>query len=173
MDISQISEQLTETPNQFPGCCLALSAPFLNALITLLPKLPHYTLSIGSGSGLLEGLITYRDADTVVEGVEVNSSVNRFVPEEAMHVVGGAWGLCPRAKDAAAWMFVYPRDPRLVAKYLDQYGDGAVEVVLWLGPAYDWADYEVCFVGSAFSEIGVLEGIGLAPYEAALLARRP
>ncbi|KAJ5225057.1 hypothetical protein N7468_006282 [Penicillium chermesinum] len=173
MDISQISEQLTETPNQFPGCCLRSLAPFLNALITLLPKLPHYTLSIGSGSGLLEGLITYRDADTVVEGVEVNSSVNRFVPEEAMHVVGGAWGLCPRAKDAAAWMFVYPRDPRLVAKYLDQYGDGAVEVVLWLRAGIRLGGLRGVFCWVGVSEIRVLEGIGLAPYEAALLARRP
>lgn len=102
----------------------------------------------------------------------MQSAVNRFLPEERMHTVAGGWGLCARARDAAAWMFVYPRDPALVSKYLDQFADGAVERVLWLGPRYDWADYEGCFAGSVFSQVEILEDIGVAGYECAVLARR-
>lgn len=170
MNISSISDQLNGQYRQFPGCCLALSTPLLNALINLLPEQPNFTLSIGSGTGLLESLITYRDGKTLVEGVEIGSTVNRYITEESMHVVTGGWGLCPRARDAAAWMFVYPRDPGLISKYIDQYPE-SVEIIIWLGPKNDWADYEPVFSRSLFSELQVLEA-GLAPYETAVVARK-
>lgn len=170
MNISSISNQINGQYRQFPGCCLALSTPLLNALINLLPEQPNFTLSIGSGTGLLESLITYRDGKTLVEGVEIGSTVNRYITEESMHVVTGGWGLCPRARDAAAWMFVYPRDPGLISKYIEQYPE-SVETIIWLGPKNDWADYEPVFSRSLFSELQVLEA-GLAPYEAAVVARK-
>lgn len=88
-----------------------------------------------------------------------------------MHVAGGAWDLYARAQQAAAWMFVYPRDPRLVSRYIERYAAENVEVVVWLGPRVDWVDYEACFRGSVFSDVRVLKA-GLEPYEIAVVARR-
>lgn len=89
-----------------------------------------------------------------------------------MHVAAGAWDLYSRAKQAAAWMFVYPREPKLVARYIEIYGDEGVESIVWLGPRVDWVDYEPVFRESAFDEVQVLEEVGLAPYEIAVVARR-
>ena len=104
--------------------------------------------------------------------MEVDSSINRYIAEEDMNVVGGGWGLYPSAQQAKAWMFVYPRDPKLITKYIDSYGDQAVEMIVWLGPRVDWPDYEPCFCKSTFSELSVLDNIGLTPYETAVVARR-
>jgi hypothetical protein len=89
-----------------------------------------------------------------------------------MHVAAGAWDLYSRAKQAKAWMFVYPREPKLVARYIEMYGGGNVEVIVWLGPRVDWVDYEPVFRESLFDEVQVLEDVGLAPYETAVVARR-
>ncbi|KAJ5176091.1 uncharacterized protein N7482_001968 [Penicillium canariense] len=153
MDISQISSQLSSSPKRFSDCCLAISNTFVTNLIHLLPKKPAFTLSIGSGSGLLEALLTRTNATISVEGVEVASTVNHYIAEEDMHVTGGAWDLHSRAQQAAAWMFVYPRQPRLITKYIEAYGDESIDMIVWLGPKS-------------------LEDVGLAPYETAVVARR-
>lgn len=142
-------------------------------MISLLPKKPGFTLSVGSGSGLLEGLIAHNDHRLSAQGVEVTSTVNRYVAEEDMHVVSGGWGLCSNAQHAAAWMFVYPRDPNLITKYIDTYGDDAVEMIVWLGPRVDWADYEPCFRHSSFYDLSFPENVGLTPYETVVVARKP
>lgn len=172
MDLSQISSHLSSSPTRFPDCCLSISSTLLITLTNLLPKKPSFTLSIGSGSGLLEALLTHSNASISVEGVEVASTVNRYIAEEDMHLAAGAWDLYARAQQATAWMFVYPRDPRLVSRYIERYGPENVEVVVWLGPRVDWVDYEACFRGSAFSDVRVLEKAGLEPYEIAVVARR-
>lgn len=115
----------------------------------------------------------HNDENLSVQGVEVASTVNRYIAEEDMHVVGGGWGLCPSAQRAAAWMFVYPRDPRLVTKYIEAYGHDSVELIVWLGPRVDWADYVPCFRQSAFSDLTFPEDTGLAPYETMVVARKP
>lgn len=115
----------------------------------------------------------HNDENLSVQGVEVASTVNRYIAEEDMHVVGGGWGLCPSAQQAAAWMFVYPRDPRLVTKYIETYGHDSVELIVWLGPRVDWADYVPCFRQSAFSDLTFPEDTGLAPYETMVVARKP
>ena len=171
MDLSQILSHLSSSPTRFPDCCLSISNTLLTTLTTLLPKKPAFTLSIGSGPGLLEALLTHSNASISVEGVEVASTVNRYIAEEDMHVAGGAWDLYARAQQAAAWMFVYPRDPRLVSRYIERYAAENVEVVVWLGPRVDWVDYEACFRGSVFSDVRVLKA-GLEPYEIAVVARR-
>ncbi|KAJ5703440.1 hypothetical protein N7493_011829 [Penicillium malachiteum] len=170
MDITQIANQLSSSPTRFPDCCLAISSNLISSMVALLPKEPAFTLSIGSGSGLLESLLGYQNGVSV-QGVEVGSSVNRYLAEEDMHVVTGAWGLYSFAQQATAWMFVYPRDPKLVTKYIDTYGDDAVELIVWLGPRVDWPDYEPCFRQSSFSELS-FPGIGLTPYEVAVVARK-
>lgn len=172
MDISQHQQHLSSTPTRFSDCCLAISSTLIAYLISVLPKKPGFTLSIGSGSGLLEGLIARNDDHLSVQGVEVSSTVNRYIAEEDMQVVGGGWGLCSSAQHAAAWMFVYPRDPRLITKYIDTYGDDSVELIVWLGPRLDWADYEPCFRQSSFSDLTFPEDIGITPYETMAVARK-
>ncbi|KAJ5899688.1 hypothetical protein N7495_004432 [Penicillium taxi] len=169
MSLSEISAQLSESPKRFPDCCFGISTTFIKILCSILPQCPGFTLSVGSGSGLLEGLIAFSDKNISVQGVEVDSSINRYIDEEAMHVVGGGWGLSSYAKQAKAWMFVYPRDPKLISKYIDLYG-GHVELIVWLGPKVDWPDYEPCFLNSSFW-VEVLDA-GLTPYETAVVVRR-
>ncbi|KAL4880199.1 hypothetical protein BJY04DRAFT_81958 [Aspergillus karnatakaensis] len=161
MDISQVSANLSSSPRAFPNCCLSISTTLLAHLHALLPKLPSFTLSIGSGSGLLEALVTTRHLDVLIEGVEVNSSVNIYLAEQAMNSVSGTWDLLPRAAEAKAWMFVYPREPKLVTKYIERYGDG-LGMIIWLGPRADWADYEGCFGGF---HVGLPENVGVADFE--------
>ncbi|KAL5356110.1 hypothetical protein BJX96DRAFT_171301 [Aspergillus floccosus] len=172
MDISTILDRLSTSPQMFSNCCVAISSTLISNLTSILPQKPGFTISIGSGSGLLEALITHCHPNVRVEGVEVNSSVNRYLPEEDIHVVGGTWGLHSRVSQAQAWMFVYPREPKLVNKYLDTYGDQIVGIIVWLGPRVDWADYEPCFRESPFSKMSFSEDVGLAPYEMLVVMRR-
>ncbi|KAE8386859.1 hypothetical protein BDV23DRAFT_186854 [Aspergillus alliaceus] len=164
--MAELPTNLTTTPQAFPTCCLSISITLLTTLSTLLPTKPSLTLSIGSGTGLLEALLTHHYPSLQIEGVEVSSSINRYIPEQDMHVVTGTWDLLhERAPDATAWMFVYPRDPRLVERYIEMYGMGKVEVILWLGPRADWGDYVRCFAGGFGVERVVgIEG-GLAGFE--------
>ncbi|KAL2824132.1 hypothetical protein BDW59DRAFT_147881 [Aspergillus cavernicola] len=170
-DIPQISTRLPPSPTAFPNCCLSLSTTLITHLSSLLPPAPNHTLSIGSGSGLLEALITHRHPNVSIQGVEVNSSVNLYLAEQSMNVVGGTWDLYSRAGQARAWMFVYPRDPRLVRRYFERYGNG-VQAVLWLGPRADWEDYEGCFRGE-FGELEFCESVdvGLAEFEMLVVGR--
>ncbi|KAJ5351812.1 hypothetical protein N7452_000786 [Penicillium brevicompactum] len=173
MEISHISSKLSPSPTRFPDCCLGISSTFLDHIISLLPRKPSFTVSVGSGSGLLEALITDRDENVSVHGVEIGSTVNRYIAEEDMHVVTGGWGLCPAAQQASAWIFVYPRDPKLVKKYIDTYGNQSIDLIVWLGPRVDWADYEAQFAQSSFSSLAFPDDIGLTPYELMAVARKP
>lgn len=171
MDIDQISNQLSESPQRFPGCCLGISSTLITYLVSILPKKPTFTVSIGSGSGLLEALIVNHD-NVSVQGVEIASNVNRYIAEEDMNVVIGSWDLCSAAQEASAWMFVYPRDPNLIKKYIDTYAAHSLNTVLWLGPRVDWPDYESRFRQSSFSELVFPEDIGLTPYEMVVVAKK-
>ncbi|KAK1145555.1 hypothetical protein N8T08_004113 [Aspergillus melleus] len=174
MDISETFTQLSPTPTAFPNCCLSISTTLLSHLASLLPQTPSFTISIGSGSGLLEALLSLQHPDVSIEGVEVNSTVNRYIPEQHMNIVHGTWDLHPRVKDAAAWMFVYPREPNLVSRYLNEFVGGQAKVIVWLGPRADWADYEPCFRGSAvFADVQVQEDVGLAEFETQSLIKAP
>lgn len=102
----------------------------------------------------------------------MNSSVNRYISEKEMNVVGGTWDLHPRSSQASAWMFVYPREPKLITKYIDTYCGNGVEMIIWLGPKADWPDYEPCFCNSVFSNLSFPEGRGLTPYEILAIARK-
>lgn len=172
MAIPQISTQLSPSPKAFPTCCLSISSTLTSRLASLLPPKPSFTVSIGSGSGLLEALISHRHPDISVEGVEVKSAVNRYISEPDMHVVNGTWDLHPRVGEAQAWMFVYPRQPKLVSKYLERFGNGAVYVIVWLGPKVDWVDYESCFRGSVFEEVEIPDNSGVAEFEMLVILRK-
>ncbi|OOF89908.1 hypothetical protein ASPCADRAFT_212396 [Aspergillus carbonarius ITEM 5010] len=173
MDIASISSQLSPSPKAFPDCCLDISSTLTAYLAGLLPSTPAFTISVGCGSGLLEALIAYRHPNTHIIGVEVALSVNRYLSEPDIDVVSGTWDLYSRAAQATAWMFVYPREPKLVTKYLETYGHGSVQLIVWLGPRADWADYEPCFRNSSFSvSLPDDDDVGLMGYEMLAIMRR-
>ncbi|KAI0418214.1 hypothetical protein F5X98DRAFT_122761 [Xylaria grammica] len=103
-------------------------------------------LSVGSGTGLLEELLhAYLNQHPPtpsaisssipwrVEGVEVNPAVNVHLPEDRINHVAGTWAVLEsQARDAAALLFVYPRDGALVRRYVDAFmrpagNDGGVD----------------------------------------------
>ncbi|CAG7958461.1 unnamed protein product [Penicillium olsonii] len=172
MNISQLSNQLSTEPHRFPDCCLGVSSTLIDHITSILPKKPAFTVSVGSGSGLLEALIVNRHDNVSVHGVEIGSTVNRYIAEEDMHVVTGGWGLCPAAQQASAWLFVYPRDPKLIKKYIDVYGHQSIDLIIWFGPRVDWPDYEPQFAQSSFAELTFPDDVGMTPYELMAVARR-
>ncbi|EAT86622.1 hypothetical protein SNOG_05558 [Parastagonospora nodorum SN15] len=136
---------LTNAPKAFPGCCLALSAPLIEYIHSLLPPAPALTLSIGSGFGLLEAHVLAVSQPPRLLGVEVEKSPNQYLPAANHRLVHGTRFLEPLAAEAATWLFVYPRRVGLVNEYLHEYGQGIVETIIWIGPQADWADYIQCF----------------------------
>ncbi|KAL2350991.1 hypothetical protein BJ546DRAFT_368540 [Cryomyces antarcticus] len=162
MDFSTLSGG----PLHYPDCCLGLSRKLIETLLTRLPRRPALVLSIGSGSGLLEATIQQASSnDTTIDGVEVSRGINRHLPEEQMHYVSGTWDLSPETAIASAWMFVYPREPKLLVRYLDHFGGEAVKMVVWLGPRADWPAFETVLRDAKFGTLDVVEDCGLTPYE--------
>ncbi|KAH6659181.1 hypothetical protein BKA67DRAFT_652430 [Truncatella angustata] len=182
--------QVNKEPIRHPDCCLSLSSTLLDKLtITLIrvgAEAGRLVLSIGSGSGLLEALLlekwsTSAGAILSIEGIEVQQSVstslNKFLPEQHHSSVKGTWDLSPRAADASALMFVYPRNPDLVSGYLQSYAlstDAALDTVIYLGPKCDWAEFEQCFSGLNGWSTNVVpdEESGLLEYEMLAVAER-
>ncbi|THX57611.1 hypothetical protein D6D06_03616 [Aureobasidium pullulans] len=159
-------------PRHHPDCCMAISQPLLHTLSNLLPNGPAISvLSIGSGTGLLESLLSEMlDDSHDVCGVEVSPNVNKYLPEENMFFVGGTWDLCTQAGRSKVWMFTYPRDPKLIVRYLDIYDHAGLSKLIWLGPKMDWQDYEGVFASSRFSNLTILEDCGMASYEMVVVA---
>lgn len=138
---------LSEKAAVYSGCCLALSAPLLDHLGTLLPRAPSLILSIGSGYGLLEAYLIAEPHLLHVVGVEVAPSSNKHLRTANHRTVHGTRSLEPLAAEAAAWLFVYPRRVGLVNEYLAQHHGAKLETILWIGPVLDWNDYQSCFAG--------------------------
>ncbi|EKG17087.1 hypothetical protein MPH_05659 [Macrophomina phaseolina MS6] len=164
---------LSDVPTHHPDCCLSLSNNLFSILTHTISTVPGPILSIGSGSGLFEALLASRTTSRMIEGVEVSSSVNKYLPEESAYVVGGTWHLCPRARDAAIWVFVYPRVPALVKKYFEALGSTSVKLAVFLGPKADWADFQDAFEASGFLSPEIIEKCGLVPYEMMAIIRKP
>ncbi|KAK6225478.1 hypothetical protein QIS74_01525 [Colletotrichum tabaci] len=145
--------QLTNEPQTLPDSCVSLSRPFLCALHALLPPSPHLTLSIGSGTGLVEALLHGLAPPPNLVSVEVAPSPNRY---HAAHcTVPGTWALEPLAARARAWVFVYPKQVALVRAYVEAFlgrrdAEAEVEVVVYVGPRMDWDDFR-----GALEEAGV------------------
>ena len=138
-------------------------------------------LSVGSGTGLLEALWQQPLSSSPspcqhrreyrIEGVEVrlksaavNASAvcNMYLPEQAINAVRSAADVVTSrlavgdegdGGDVVGVVFVYPRQPGLVSRYVRALGDdcgGRGErrgfVVVWLGPVADWYDaFKACF----------------------------
>ena len=152
---------LTSTPVQHPDCCLGLSMTLLDTILhifqTYTRTQPGNTrestkthvkcLSIGSGTGLFEALLTskvgnYHAFELDLHGLEVASSTtaNKYLPQNLRCTVPSTSSLYEEASEFDVWLFVYPRDPRLVKKYLDHACEQTKnpELVLFLGPKSDF-----------------------------------
>lgn len=187
--------KLSDTPTRHPDFCLSISTKLLHTLTTVLTTNGPDTnttnnnliLSVGSGSGLLEAHLSNHltslpgtsSPKFIVQGVEVRSSpttapVNRYLPEQHATTVRGTWELSPLLETTNTLLFVYPRDPALVSRYLSA-RPTSLRVVLWLGPRADWEVFCGCFTGlEGFGDVGVVEGgsAGVAEFEMVAVVRR-
>lgn len=184
---------LSDTPTRHPDFCLSISTKLLHTLTTILttngPDTNHdlLILSVGSGSGLLEAhLLNHLTSISgpsstkfTLQGVEVRSSpttapVNKYLPEHHSTTVRGTWELSPLLEAADTLLFVYPRDPALVSRYLSA-RPASLRVVIWLGPRADWEVFGGCFAGlEGFGDVDVVEGesAGVADFEMVAVVRR-
>lgn len=181
------SVTLETTPSRHPDCCLSLSTVLLDNLTSLLVRQLDATsdsdklvLSVGSGSGLLEALLCEKwsasdELGLFIEGIEVrqssnSTSLNKYLPEQHHSTVKGTWDLTGRTSEAAVLMFVYPRNPQLVTRYLSEcanLNESKCETAIWLGPKCDWTDFERCFTELHRWSTHIVpdEGSGLLDYE--------
>lgn len=163
--------RLTPTPFLLPDCCASLSSPLVSQILRVLPRRPSFTISIGSGTGLLEALILQAQPDLHLEGVEVSGVLTSYMPNASIHVVSGTWELCPRASKATAWMFIYPREISLVCKYFDEIPTHNLRLLAWLGPMADFNAMN--HLMSAFNwTMETFEGCGTSQYELLAVWRR-
>ncbi|WPG98406.1 Hypothetical protein R9X50_00119600 [Acrodontium crateriforme] len=169
--MADLLSQLTDNPVRFPDLCLSLSRPLIHLLAAQLPHAPAKILSIGSGSGLLENALLHVTKHTCdLYGVEVSSAVNRHLPEDRLLQVAGTGLLHPDAIFAELLMFVYPRQPSLLASYLSAFSHGMLEKVIWLGPRIDWPDAEP-LLSAVFNHVEILDGPYLPEYELLVIAK--
>jgi len=164
---------LADEPKLFPDCCAGLSRPLLKTLASRLPHHPAMVLSIGCGSGLLEGLLLLDGDEQVnVFGVEVAACGSKHLPERRLLRVPSTSSLHPEAWLASTLLFVYPRQPTLLARYMETFLSGALEQVVWLGHRSDWPEIEDV-LASFFHEIEAVEGPGMMEYELLVFATSP
>ncbi|KAH9234519.1 hypothetical protein K456DRAFT_1697204 [Colletotrichum gloeosporioides 23] len=169
--------QLTNTPQTIPDSCLSLSIPLLRALHALLPPSPSLTLSIGSGTGLVEALLqSLPDAPPLnLVSVEVAPSPNKY--HHPHRTVPGTWAVEGLAREAAAWAFVYPKQVALVREYMRLFVEGpGPEAVVYVGPRMDWGDFGGALEGG-WREVEVwgeekMEEVGGRGWEVVAVVRR-
>ena len=165
--------QLTDEPKHYAGCCLAISEPLLQALLSTLPRGSDLVFSVGCGSGLLEGLLLHASGSEVnLFGIEVTSCPCTFLPSKRVLRVSDTRALHPDAILASVLVFVYPRVPALVASYIDTCASGALDRLVWLGHRSDWADSEKNIYDS-FADVKVVEDAGLPDHEIMVVATAP
>lgn len=165
--------ELSRDPIQVADCCSSLSADLLLTFAAILPRPPALTVSVGSGTGLLETLILRHCCDIRLRAIEVSETVNKYFPKEFMNIVNGTWALCALAGEAAAWIFVYPRQASLLQDYIVKYGNGTVMMIVWLGPRADFAEHGEVLdqLGSAWTA-EIVGDCGLSSYEMLVVWRK-
>lgn len=172
--------QLAFEAQTFPDSCLSLSIPLLNAIRARLPPAPAVTLSIGSGTGLVEALmqsLPRQPCPLNLVSVEVAPSPNKY---HAPHrTVPGTWALEPLAEEAAAWLFVYPKQVALVRAYmattLSGVNAGGPDTVVYVGPRMDWDEFRGAFEGLGEIELWSgerMEEVGGRAWECVAVLRR-
>lgn len=199
MDSDLCLPPLSDEPTRYPDFCLSLSTPLIHALSNIFSEAAtqsssNLILSIGSGSGLLEAHLqslwsSTSGCELSIHGVEVQTAdevapVNRHLPEQNCSTVRGTSQLSSDLDTACALLFVYPRDPELVVRYLRAAcdpNDSPLRVLVWLGPR---ADYDA-FAGSlqsaldvgllrhmGFQSVEILDVHGMAGYEMMAVVRK-
>ncbi|KAF2156734.1 hypothetical protein K461DRAFT_3479 [Myriangium duriaei CBS 260.36] len=161
---------LSSVPQHYPDCCVALSQSLIESLASILPKSPELVLSIGSGSGLFEFLLHRHDPRINLRAVEVNNTLNKYLAESCVWVVGGTWATHTAASEASSWIFVYPREPKLVRLYIETHVSPLLRCIIWIGPRNDWHDYASLFVGPSW-DVNPLEELSTVSYELVVLVR--
>lgn len=135
---------LDSTPCRYPQCCASLSTGLIDLLHQVLPPPSSLTLSVGSGSGLLEACLIAQHPDRAssLKCVEVRSDppVNVFFPDDGMIEVLGTWDVPDIAAEAVGLLFVYPRQSSLVRSYLAQ--AKKLTTAVWIGPRCDVEDFK-------------------------------
>lgn len=186
---------LSDEPKRFPDFCLSLSTPLIQSLTAIFTEAAskaktksHLILSVGSGSGLLEAYLQSHWSSTsechlYIHGVEIHTGdnarpVNRYLPEQNCNTVKATWQLSPDLHIATALLFVYPRDPDLVLRYMQAVQDqesSVLQAVVWLGPRADFDPFTGCLQHlPGFDPVQVVETRGLAGYEMmAIIWRKP
>lgn len=183
--------ELNDTPGRQPDFCLSISNKLIHTLTTILittgpDSNNNLVLSVGSGSGLLEAhllkhLTSFPESTSTftIQGVEVRSPptaapVNKYLPEQHSATVRGTWELSPLLDAADTLLFVYPREPGLVTRYLVA-RPASLRIVLWLGPRADWEVFGGCLQGlEGFGDVDIIEGenAGVAEFEMIAVVRR-
>ena len=163
--------RLSNVPLQHADCCAALSSTLVAKFAQSLPTGPDLTISIGSGSGILEALILRDRPDICLQAIEVSRDINRYLSAKNLQIVSGTWELCALAANAMAWIFVYPREFSLVEKYLQNFGGAAVQILIFLGPKADLPNMEAVMKSRAW-KMESIEECGASQYEALLLWKR-
>lgn len=177
---------LSDEPQRYADFCLSLSAPLIQSLTAIFTEAAskaktesNLILSVGSGSGLLEAHLqahwsTTRKCDLCIHGVEIHTGdnarpVNRYLPEQNCNTVKATWQLSPDVHIANALLFVYPRDPGLVSRYIQAVQDqenSPLQAVVWLGPRADFDPFAGCLQHQpGFDSVKVVDTCGLANYE--------
>ena len=168
-----ILARVDDEPQQFAGCCLAISKPLLQILLATLPQRPDLILSVGCGSGLLEGMLLRLSRDELnLYGVEVPSCDCAYLSPKQVLRVTGTRSLHPDAILASVLMLVYPRVASLIASYIEACAGGALEKLVWLGHRSDWADCEK-IVGDSFAKVDFISNAGLPGHEIMVVATLP
>lgn len=187
---------LDDAPRRYPDFCLSISTQLIRTLTDVLSSAcstsgrqkENLVLSVGSGSGLLEAHLqslwsSLPDCNLTIEGVEVRTAeqarpVNRYLSEEHYATVRGTFEVSPRGRDASALIFVYPREPVLIQRYLQAArddGNSPLQAVLWLGPKADWDTFAECLRDvPGFASVEIPGDCGAVEYEMmAVLQRLP
>lgn len=183
--------QLSDDAVRHPGFCLSISTGLVHLLSSVLNSCtadhqPTLVLSVGSGTGLLEAHLDAHwsenpDCHITIEGVEIRTAedakpVNKYLPEDKHSTVRRTWELSPRIPEAGALMFVYPREPGLITKYLQaaqETPNGLLSIAIWLGPKADWEVFEPCMTNvPGFGKPELLQGFGMAEFEMMAYIRR-
>ncbi|KAK5103633.1 hypothetical protein LTS08_003051 [Lithohypha guttulata] len=170
------SLELSHEPKHHPACCLSLSFKLFESIEQLLQPVYRENasklviLSVGCGSGFFENmlrsfLLKQELLNIQLRGVETYSTPTPYLPDEIIHRVQGTWDISDEASEADVLLFVYPREGRLVQRYMNRFSPN-ICMVLWLGPRADWAEQEAFFQDIvAFHKPVLLEDAGLASYE--------
>ena len=164
-----VMDSITGTPKYDPNCCCSISTGLLQTLASILTETTGHILSVGCGSGTLEALLMTslnHEPDVQILGVEVKGKSVSALPENLIEYVSGTWATSASARNASVWMFIYPREPTLLRKYLSEYGHGEVRKIIWLGPKSDWDGFsKVIGDFGGWCCVELVEDCGLVPYE--------